>query len=393
MNQASRLLSTYTADVSGVCSALYELGGLTVMHDASGCNSTYNTHDEPRWYDRPSMVYISALKEIDAIFGGDDKLIRDIVETARQLQPRFIAIAGSPIPMLIGTDFSAVAGVIEQQTGIPTLGLATNGMHDYLSGISMALCALARRFCHTPVATVGSHQPSVNILGATPLDFSITGNIEALCQAFQSNGYEINSCWAMNSDLDQLANASAAQINVVVSSSGLALAQWLKAQYGTPYFVGIPWGKQGAEAYFHALKQTLTSGQDGCFYTGIASQSSGKQVLIIGEAVNASSVKAALLLQKGWGNIQVACPFVENTSLLDAQDIALQDEKQLRQLMEQADVVIADPLYRRFRKNDKAQIFVDWPHEAYSGRIYRQQIPVLVCEHFDLWQKGWLKVK
>ena len=56
MKQINSILSTYTADVSGVCSALYELGGMTVMHDASGCNSTYNTHDEPRWYSMPSMV-------------------------------------------------------------------------------------------------------------------------------------------------------------------------------------------------------------------------------------------------------------------------------------------------------------------------------------------------
>ena len=33
MRQAYRIIPIYTADVSGVCSALYELGGMTVMHD------------------------------------------------------------------------------------------------------------------------------------------------------------------------------------------------------------------------------------------------------------------------------------------------------------------------------------------------------------------------
>ncbi len=393
MNQATRLLSTYTADVSGVCSALYELGGLTVMHDASGCNSTYNTHDEPRWYDRPSMVYISALKEIDAIMGADDKLIGDIVAAARQLQPRFIAIAGSPIPMLIGTDFTAVALEIENQCGIPTLGLATNGMHEYLSGISMAFTALARRFCRPAQPASGSGRPLVNILGATPLDFSVTGNIEALHEAFRQRGYEINSCWAMNSDLDQLANAGAAQVNAVISSAGLALAQWLQEQYGTPYLVGVPWGRLGAAAYFDALRQALHDGSSACFYSGLSGQGSGKQGLIIGEAVTAASLKAALLLQGGWSRIQTACPFRDYASLLGPDDIALEDEKQIRQLMEEADVIIADPIYRRFFKNGKQRQFVDWPHEAYSGRIYRRQIPVCIEEHLDLWQKGWLKEK
>ena len=38
MRIVKRVLSTYSADNFAVCSALYELGGLVVMHDASGCN-------------------------------------------------------------------------------------------------------------------------------------------------------------------------------------------------------------------------------------------------------------------------------------------------------------------------------------------------------------------
>ena len=77
----------YAADTSGVCSALYELGGMTVVHDASGCNSTYATHDEPRWYDRKSMISISALTEADAVMGNDGKFIRDVAKASGELSP------------------------------------------------------------------------------------------------------------------------------------------------------------------------------------------------------------------------------------------------------------------------------------------------------------------
>ena len=63
MKHVSRILSTYSADTFGVCSALYELGGMIVIHDPSGCNSTYTTHDEPRWFAEPSQIFISALTE------------------------------------------------------------------------------------------------------------------------------------------------------------------------------------------------------------------------------------------------------------------------------------------------------------------------------------------
>ena len=105
MRQTYKIIPIYTADVSGVCSALYELGGMTVMHDPSGCNSTYNTHDEIRWYDQDSLIYISGLTEIDAIMGNDEKFLNDIMDAARELKPRFIALAGSPIPYMNGTDF------------------------------------------------------------------------------------------------------------------------------------------------------------------------------------------------------------------------------------------------------------------------------------------------
>ena len=113
MKQIQTFTSTYTADVSGVPSALYELGGMTVMHDASGCNSTYNTHDEPRWYGSKSMVFITGLSEMEAIMGDDRKLVDDIVKAAKELKPRFIAIAGTPIPMITGCDIEANARVID----------------------------------------------------------------------------------------------------------------------------------------------------------------------------------------------------------------------------------------------------------------------------------------
>ena len=124
MKQTATIISTYSADVFGVCSALFELGGMVIMHDPSGCNSTYTTHDEPRWYDMDSMLYISGLTEMDAIMGDDSRLVHDAVEAAREQQPKFIVLAGTPIPMMTGTDFPALASLVEQETGIPSIGRA-----------------------------------------------------------------------------------------------------------------------------------------------------------------------------------------------------------------------------------------------------------------------------
>ena len=157
MKRSYKIIPIYTADVSGVCSALYELGGMTVMHDPSGCNSTYNTHDEIRWYDQDSLIFISGLTEIDAIMGNDEKFIADIVHAANDLKPKFIALASSPIPFMNGTDFPAIAKVIEAETGLPTFFVPTNGMHDYVYGAGIALEEIAKRFTGNGTGRTGIH--------------------------------------------------------------------------------------------------------------------------------------------------------------------------------------------------------------------------------------------
>ena len=131
MRQSYRIIPVYTADVSGVCSALYELGGMTVMHDPSGCNSTYNTHDELRWYDQDSLIFISGLTEIDAVMGNDEAYIKRTVDAANILNPKVIAYLGSPVPMVIGIDLEGMAYETENMTGVPSFGINTTGEKYY----------------------------------------------------------------------------------------------------------------------------------------------------------------------------------------------------------------------------------------------------------------------
>ena len=119
MNRSHRILPVYTGDVSGACSALFELGGMVVIHDPSGCNSTYNTHDETRWYDHDSLIFISALTEKDAILGNDDKLLHNVMDAARELKPRFVALCNSPVPSFRGRIFPRCADCLSASSTYP----------------------------------------------------------------------------------------------------------------------------------------------------------------------------------------------------------------------------------------------------------------------------------
>ena len=419
MRQAYRIIPIYTADVSGVCSALYELGGMTVMHDPSGCNSTYNTHDEIRWYDEDSLIFISGLTEIDAIMGNDEKFIHDIEEAASELKPRFIALASSPIPYMNGTDFPAIAEVTEQDTGIPTFAVPTNGMHDYVRGAGMALEAIAEHFVlpksHAEdVSNKNTEEKGrnrlVNLLGVTPLDFGPLDHAETMKRSLEQYGWQINSMWAMGDSLDQLSKSADAAVNVVVSSVGLRAAKVLQRKFGTPYVVGAPVGcfteklSEAMEAAVSSAKgfaaseieknaqtrhlsetEAAQEPADNVVYAACRKVSENLQdankaeentrhqaeITLIGEPVTMGSLAAAIELQYG-RSVRVLCPLEETEGLLAPGDEAVCGEEMMEEKLKDAGIIAADPLYRPICPKD-AQFF-ELPHIAFSGRIYLKKI-------------------
>ena len=409
MKQVSVTLSTYTADVSGVCSALYELGGMVVIHDPSGCNSTYNTHDEPRWYEMDSLVFISGLSQMDAIMGNDDKFIHDIVRAAKELQPRFIALVRTPIPLMTGTDFEGISRVIEKQTGIPVFYFPTSGMHTYVKGAGMAMETIARELVPAGGESVKERKNKqenplkINILGATPLDFSINSTLDSI-KEFLSQHFEIISIFAMVSSIEDIQRAGEADVNLFISSVGVLAAKVLEERFHTPYVIGTPiigfenvlaekliesaWTKKSQTAYFSVLQKAHK--KDTANFTTIQNTEAvsnlkkirsltetieknkvSGNVYIIGESVISQSLKAALALRYGI-EAAVICPLETEPEYTEKDVLLLSSEEDIKEAIMDADTVIADPIYKTIC-SEKVN-FVAMPHEAYSGRIYRKEV-------------------
>ena len=385
MKQTSGFISTYSADTFGVCSALYELGGMVVMHDASGCNSTYTTHDEPRWYDMDSMVYISALTEIEAIMGDDSKLIEDIVAAALELNPRFIAIAGTPIPAMTGFDAEAAARVIEERTGIPSFGFATTGMKSYVHGANLAFEMLAERFVEAPNKNKSEREQSINILGLTPLDFSVNRSDKSIKAFYEGKGYRVISTWAMGASLEDISHSAEAGLNIVVSETGIGAARRLEEKFRIPYKIGIPIGGEDIDvtAEYLNLESVQNTGTTSDFkaskaYEYMENSRDAAEILIMGEKI--ASLSLAKYLESKIGR---KCMGYATT---DAdEDEIIETISSLQKL----EVIIADPLFKPALKLlDKERAtrirFVPLPHEAFSGRLYRADIPNLImdCDSF-----------
>lgn len=442
--------STYTADVSGVCSALYELGGMTVIHDPSGCNSTYSTHDEPRWFDTDSLMFVSGLDEMTAVLGDDNVLIDDVTHAVRDLKPRFVTLCSGSIPHIIAFDCKGVAHLLEKRTGVPMLPVATTGNRSYVAGVGAALTEWVKRFAdplespyrvgssgspdcsaNTLEGAAGPESFSVNLLGVTPLDFSINGNVDAMRKVFEDAGIPVNCCAAMGESFDSLRHIFRASVNVVVSSCGRRLARYMEQTAGIPYVEGTPIGAYGAarlpELAIEAHEKKRASSEDalegasGSALTGSgdgASGTAGKetaarpgslrmllakkkgdsegihlwkgnpaherwdvpdgQILIIGEEVFAQSLAAAI------NQLTPDCRHgLQAFAVWPDVDHGFPEDV-LAELIRKSRYIIGDPLYRTIPHDSTQNTFVDFPHEAYSGRIFRDQIPVFIGKEYDV---------
>jgi len=370
-------LPPFAPDYSGVCSALFELGGLVVIHDASGCTGNYTGYDEPRWYDSGAYIYCSALREIDAVMGNDHILADRIQKAAEELRPRFIAVLGSPVPMVIGSDFRGMAAEIEKKTGLPTFGFATTGLNYYDKGVSEALVAYARRFVNEKRER---KKHAVNLLGATPLDFGHGNNIDGFKQELAARGLEVLAVFALGSEPEELAESSAAAVNVVISASGYQLAEYFQKAFGTPYVIGQPLGERQTDRLCELIERTegadrkeTAAGQNHL----PVPVNSDAHILLLGEQVTMHSLRACLSEDFGYPGAAIGCPFAMLPKLTHHDDLLLTSEKAISSMINchKYTHLLGDPFFNML--NESGLKFIPLAHVAVSSKVYWDEAPEL----------------
>ncbi|MBU1053850.1 MAG: oxidoreductase [Proteobacteria bacterium] len=365
-----KVLPPFAPDYSGVCSVLFELGGIVVIHDAGGCTGNFTGFDEPRWYGSTSAVFSSGLREIDTVIGDDEKVLKKLEDAVCSLERQFVAIVGTPTTMVIGTDYAALSHILTQRTGIPALMFDTTGMNYYDYGASLAFLEIARRFVKSGPTIV---EAGINIIGATPLDMGNGRQVKKLTSLLADSGFKVISCWSMGSNLDEIACSAQARLNIVVSRSGLEAARYMEREYGVPYFAGIPIGRKSTLKFISTIHSML----------GLAFESDTQQVsndpvagirnvLVIGEQVMCNAIRDCLRIDLKIAKVTVGSFFGMDQALMEKGDLHFECEDDLTDLTieNHFDVIVADPLYYDLSVSAKKSYFITFPHLAVSSRLH-----------------------
>ena len=379
-------LPPYSSDFSGILSVLFDLGGLSIVHDASCCTKNYVDYEEPRWERTRNSTFCSQLRTMDAILGNDEKLIGHVLDTAEEIKPPFIAVLGTPVPSITGTDMRGIGYEIENRTGIPTIGFESNGFESYDRGIEMAVNALINKFS-CPIENKKEINPEkirLNLIGVTPLDFVDKENVEMIRNYFNSNGFEVIVSIGMGYTMENLKKISSADVTLAMTGASVKPAQNLYRKYGIPYITGCPFGLKHASV----LKERLRSVALGNKYVErheVNINTSKDRILIIGEYVHAASLREALYLNGCKKDIRVASMQTSSKERFKTDDIYLKGEEDLIRLLQEKNYtkLVADRLILDMPQTAENIQKYEMVHPALSSNLYRNHAKKFLSVEFE----------
>ncbi len=386
MKGLRKYLTPFAPDQSGAVSMCYALGGMVVIVDAGGCAGNICGFDEPRWQPDYSMknavvgdaqsvpgnaqsasevpqvgaVFSAALRDMDAILGRDDFLIKKVDDTSKRIDIKFIALIGTPVPAVIGTDLQALSRMAERKTGLPCIGVSTDGMHMYDRGIEDALLELLKTFCDKDAKP---DNDVCGVLGLNPLDLFDPAWTAAVQTSLLDRGYREVLLHTMEGGLDALKKAGQAGKNYVVSPAGLSAAKYLEKQFGTPYEVAFPADPRILlEEDPFTLKETVHSPK-------METTPDYKKILIVHQQVLANSIRSCLRSHMPESSITAATWFEFRQELSEDGDLKLSEEDDFISLVksEDWDMIIADPSLRPMAGGFAGR-WIDAYHFAVSGQ-------------------------
>lgn len=358
MKGLRKYIAPFAPDQSGATAVFCELGGLVIILDAGGCAGNVCGFDEPRWFESKSAIFSAGLRDMDAILGRDDKLVEKISKACEKIDGNFVAVIGTPVPAVIGTDYSALKRMIEKKTGFPTVTVDTNGMELYDDGVKKASLELFRTFTEKGKVVSDSEDRrkilpgTLGIIGATPMDVVEMKESDDLKQYYQSKGWQQVFCYGMGTGLDAVEQAGRAEKNLVIAPAGLAAARYLEKKYGIPYEAEYPLLTIPG---FETLMEEV-------------GRKERKKILIVHQQVLANSLRKAIREQSE-AEITVASWFMLEKELKEAGDIHLKEEDQWISLVKDGgyDLIIGESLFMR-AVPEYIGDFLPLSHFAVSGK-------------------------
>ena len=168
-----------------------------------------------------------ALDGHDVTFGCVQKVTDAFAEMMEEHHPRAVFLVTTCVVEIIGDDIDALAGSLSERYGLPVMAVHTEHFkcENHLPGVERTMTA-----CFD-VMRPHECDGSVNLLGQRMGDFEET----ELCGVLREAGVRIGLRLPCGCSVEDIRNAPAARVNIVVDDTALPLARKMRQAFGTPY--------------------------------------------------------------------------------------------------------------------------------------------------------------
>ncbi|ALF21031.1 oxidoreductase [Fusobacterium animalis] len=367
--EIQHVIPPITSDYSGACSVLYGENILKILISPNGCKTPV-AYDEIRNIDY-SLQYCTSLNELEIVTGEIKGLKESIKEIINQNQKiEFIAIISTVVPQIIGMDLESIVENIEETLDIPCVFINTNSFENYYSGISLTLKSLANKFMleNKKIKSI------VNIIGYSPLTFGKIEKLEELFSLIKSLDLNILTVFSDNLSLEKIKNSTSAELNLVLSYEGLALAKYMEKEFSIPYVIINVVSKYGIENTENILKRFFYKIDNSFEKLEKRDKLDDRKVMIIASPFMAINIADSLRKDFSFDNILALSLIKENRKFKKIEYLKflniVNTEEDLKEKIKEykPDILISDPVYKNLI-NDGVT-FIPLLHYGYSTRLY-----------------------
>ena len=172
-------------------------------------------------------VYSVAIKESDVVFSAEKKVKQAIKQIIEFENPDAIMVVSTCVPEVIGEDYSSLSYSLEDEVDIPVFVVNTDHFtcNAHIPGMSRSLAVLStamKKF---------KDKKGINILGHRQKNVEET----ELIKLMKKHNITINAVIPSKCSIEDIQNASKAQLNIVTDMIALDLAKSMKKKFDIDY--------------------------------------------------------------------------------------------------------------------------------------------------------------
>lgn len=353
-------------DFSGIASLLQEWTCETLLLTPGGCKSCIESAD--------GIGSIKDLKstrfhDVQVCMGCEEAITKAAVH--QFTGSGLLCLLGSAVIKTVGMDARGIAGEVEQ-SGRPCVYLDSNGFEEAPPAMAKAWLTLGQKLLSNYLDNCPEKKKNscvIWILGYSKLGTGKKEHLDPITERLRNIGCSVN-IW---SNKETESNGILPFLTWVVSTEGLKLAQWMEETFHIPYVEAMPVGEIMLESFIHrirSIKDKIPYQEQKIMQPEITDS---RKVVIIGEPVLSFGIKTYLQKEKGFQNVHISAyaptQGMQSFYRQYAKEVLLCTTQE-ELCGQNADIVIADPLFLPLFKEDIIQIPL--PYFVFSGRIFAE---------------------